>query len=90
MTEIIIIFLFPYFVAKRMIATIIIFFFSLFEKKKTLLFSSFFSLVYCGKNINNCCHNPSLGLVAKAKAYKGVRQERTRESHLMLQECMRV
>jgi len=29
------------------------------------------------------CHNPSLGLVTKARACKGVGQEEARESHLM-------
>jgi len=31
-----------------------------------------------------CCRNPSLGLVTKARAYKGAGQERSWESHLML------
>jgi hypothetical protein len=60
-----------------MIAAIIIFFFSLFEKKKTLLFSFYFFLGLLRKNNDNCCHNPSLGLVTKARTYKGVRQERS-------------
>jgi hypothetical protein len=31
-------------------------------------------------HMHNNCHNPSLGLATKAKAYKGVSQEEARES----------
>ncbi len=47
------------------------------RRKKHFCFHFIFSLVYYEKNNDNCYHNPSLGLVTKARTYKGVPQERS-------------
>jgi hypothetical protein len=54
--------------------------------------STFFAMMFLVLKRLVKCHNPSLGLATKARAYKVVGQEQARESHFMfsgVQKCVR-